>query len=778
MHTPFLRAAVIGAGTMGAQVAAHLANAGLHVDLLDLPAPKGMPSNALVERSFRTATRLRPDPLHASSFADRITVGNTKDNFGRLAEADWVIEAVVERLDVKRDVMLRIAGIAREDAVISTNTSGIRVQEIVKDLPEELRRRVLGTHFFNPPRYLKLLELVPTVDTDPAVLQRISWFGRVHLGKVIVVANDVPYFIGNRIGMYAMIGAIGYAENGAYTIEEIDVLTGPLVGRPKSGTFRTADVVGLDVLHLALENLYLCVPGDESRERFRSPELLSRLVYSGALGAKTRRGFYRKEGRSILSVDAETMEYTPPAPMDLGDLKALRASGGSEERMRALFDDADGRAGKFFRATMLDTMAYAARRVGEVTDRPANIDKAIRWGFGWERGPFESWDTLGFHDVLDEMDKQRLVVPDWVRDLARRPRPTFYGASGATTFVPATGSSEEIPQHHDELDIASMPEIWSNSEVILRDMGDGVALLEFRSKANTLGSNVITGLLTSIDRVECDGWHGLVIGNNGTHFSAGANLKEMAEALQEGDFGLIDRYIATFQQAMLRVTYARCPVVVACHQRALGGGCELVMSSRYPVAAAESYLGLVELGVGLIPAGTGCMRLARRAAAMSSGHDSDLQTFINKSFEIVARSTVATSSRDAQAKGFLPPHAVVVMRDERRFYVARHEVHRLSKQGYMPPVSSNIRVLGRPGAAALQLGAYQLHQGKFISEYDQHLAGRLAHVLAGGDLTGPQAVSEQYLLDLEREVFLGLLGEPKTQERIHGLLTSNKPVRN
>ncbi len=777
MYTPFLKAAVIGAGTMGAQIAAHLANAGLRVDLLDLPAPDGMPSNAVVQRAFRAAERLRPVPLHTRKVADRVTVGNTKDDYGRLATADWVIEAVVERLDVKRQVMRRIAEVVREDAVVSTNTSGIRVKEIVQGLPDDFRRRVLGTHFFNPPRYLKLLELIPTEDTDPAILRRISWFGRVHLGKGIVVANDVPYFIGNRIGMFGMIGAIGYVESGAYSIEEIDILTGPLVGRPKSGTFRTADVVGLDVLHLALQNLYQCVQHDESRERFQTPPLLEKLVSGGSLGAKTRAGFYRKVGRSILSVDPETMEYTPPAPMALGNLETLRASGGLEARMRVLFAD-EGRAGQFFRASVLDTMAYAARRIGEVTDRPARVDKAMRWGFGWKRGPFEVWDTLGFHRVLDEMDTLQLVVPDWVRSLARQPDPTFYGAARTTTFIPGIRSYEKIAKPDDELDIASMPKVWSNSEVALRDMGDGVALLEFQSKANTLGRDVIQGLLTSIDKVESDGWHGLVIGNTGTHFSAGANLKEMAHALQQRDFELIDRYIAAFQHAMLRVTYSSRPVVVATHQRALGGGCELVMSSGHPVAAAESYLGLVELAVGLIPAGTGSMRLARRAAALSSGHDSDLQAFLNRSFETVAKATVATSARQAQEHGFLPPHTVVIMHEDRRFHVAKQEILRLSMQGYMPPVPSGIRVLGRPGAAVLQVGVYQMRQGKFISDYDLHLAGKLAYVLTGGDLTGPQDVSEQYLLDLEREVFLGLLGQPKTQERIQSLLTSNKPVRN
>ena len=453
--------------------------------------------------------------------------------------------------------------------------------------------------------------------------------------------------------------------------------------------------------------------------------------------------------------------------------------------MRALYDD-QGRAGTFFRDTTLDLLAYAARRIPEITANPANVDRAIRWGFGWQMGPFETWDALGFARTLSEIDRRGIALPDWVRHMDESGLDGFYRprTRRREIIVPASGEFRRLTVPHDEINLAAVrsapgAELWSNEEAGLLDMGDGVALLEFRSKANTLGQNVIAALYETIGRVERDGTlRGLVIGNDGAHFSVGANLMEMAHAVQAGQFDTIDRYIAHFQRAMQRVRYATKPIVTAVHQRALGGGCELVMASPFPVAAAESYMGLVELGVGLIPAGTGTMRLAALASARSLGYDNDLQTVVTVYFEHIAKSNVSTSARHAQEMGLLPPHTPVVMNGNRRFYVARQEVIRLSEQGYMPPVKGPIRVLGRGGKAALMMGVYQLHQGRFISDYDRFLAGRLAHVFTGGSLSSPQEVTEDYLLDLERETFLSLLGQKKTQERIEGLLKTKKPIRN
>lgn len=786
-HLPFRSAVVLGAGTMGAQIAAHLANAGLDVHLLDItPSDGGSDRNAVVEKGFEQARKMKPDPFFTKETAHRVTLGNFDDDFGRVGEVDWVIEAVVERMDVKRSVMERIEQAARADAIISTNTSGLPIAEIAAGRSEGFRRRFLGTHFFNPPRYLKLLELVPSEDTDVEVVERMAWFGRVHLGKGIVVAKDTPYFIGNRIGIYAMSVAMRRFTDGGYTIEEIDRLTGTLVGRAKSGTFRTADVVGLDVMAHVAKNLYEAVPEDESRELFVLPDLVGHLVEKGALGQKTGAGFYRKEGRDILSIDPHTGDYTPAAPMELGDLERIERAGDLPARLRVLFED-EGRAGTFFRETTLDVLGYSARRIPEITERPADIDRALRWGFGWELGPFEIWDALGFETVLEAMREADISVPAWVLAMEADGRAGFYRVddAGRSVYIPADDAYRPDPRPADEIPLASIAAkerrmLWQNEEAALLDLGDGVAVFVFRSKANTLGRRVMQGLVEAIDRVEDDpSLRGLVVGNEGKNFSVGANLGEAGAVLQQGGVREIEGFVAGFQEAVQRVRYARKPVVVAVHQRVLGGACELVLACPHPVAAAESYIGLVELGVGLIPAGTGTTRLAALAAERApNGHPSEIQAWIQRFFENVAMAKVATSAREAQAMGYLPRHARIVMHADRRLYAAKEEVLRLSNQGYLPPVQAHVKVLGTPTRAAIEVMLQQYREGDFISDYDLHLGRQLAYVITGGDLTAPQEVHEEYLLELEREVILGLLREPKTQERVQHMLATGKPLRN
>ena len=791
---PFRRVAVLGAGTMGAQIAAHCANAGLAVDLLDVtPAAIGRegPPMQIVEKAWAAVQKMNPSPLADARAATRVRLGNFDEHVDRVADADWVVEAVVERLDVKRAMMERIEGAARADAVVSTNTSGIPMHEIVAGRSEGFRRRFLGTHFFNPPRYLRLLELIPTADTDPAVLARVAHFGRVHLGKGIVVANDVPYFVGNRVGTYAILGAMETLASGAYTIEELDALTGPLVGHAKSATFRTADVVGLDVLRDVTRNLYEKTGADESRERFRVPVLLSGLVDAGALGAKTKAGFYKKEGKAIRSINPATQAYEDARPLDLPGLDELKKIRPLARRYAALFADG-GRVGAFTRQSTLDTLAYAARRIPEITARPASVDDAIRWGFGWEMGPFEVWDALGMETVATAMRDGGYALPGWVGAMREAGFTAFYrdGAAGREAYVPgetgAAGRYEPLDRPADEAGIAAIKTddrrvVWQNAEAALLDIGEGVVLFEFRSKANSLGFGVISGLVECIDRVERDpDLRGLVIANEGANFAVGANLGEVAMMAASGQWAMLETSVAGFQQAMQRIRYASKPVVVAVHQQALGGGCEMAMASPHPVAAFESYIGLVELGVGLIPAGTGTTRLAAIASASApSGHPSEVQARLAASFEIVAAAKVATSAPMAQSYGFLAPHARIVMNADRRVFVAREEVIRLSNEGYLaPPVEAAIQVLGRPAAAAFEVAVKQFLDGAFVSPYDAFLAKRFAHALTGGDLSGPQIVHEDYLIDIEREVFMGLLGEAKTQERITGLLTTGKPVRN
>lgn len=784
---PFRTAAVLGAGTMGAQIAAHLANAGLQVHLLDIAPKKGANPNAVVEKGFQQARKASPDPFFSGDAADRITLGNFEEHFDRIGEVDWIIEAVVERMDIKRDMHARVEDAARDDAVVSTNTSGLPIHEIAEGRSDNFKRRFLGTHFFNPPRYLKLLEIIPTDATDPSVVERVAQFGRIRLGKGIVVANDVPYFIGNRIGVYGQLQAIRHFTEGEYTIEEIDTLTGTLAGHPKSATFRTADLVGLDVLKDVTENLHAKAEHDENRDAFQLPELVQRLIEEERLGQKSGAGFYKKEDGEIKSVDPETLEYTSAEEEGLGNLKRIWKAGGLKERLRALYED-DGRAGRFFRETTLDLLGYSARRIGEITDNPADVDRAIRWGFGWELGPFETWDALGFETVLNGMEQHDIELPEWVDRMLSSGQTHFYRQRNAAryVFIPPAGGYVEDSRPPDELQLdpikaKSSNELWSNEDAALLDMGDGVALYEFRSKGNSLGQNVMTGLAEVIDRVENNpDIRGLVIGNEGKNFSVGANLAEMATAAAQQKFDLIESYIEQFQATIQKIRYATKPVVVATHQRVLGGGCEMAIACPHPVADAETYIGLVELGVGLIPAGTGTMRMAERAARQApNDNPSTIQPYLRRYFENIAMAEVAESAAQGVEMGYLPDHVPIVMNSDRRLYVAKQEVLRLSEQGYAPPpASTNIKVLGEKTAATFKVALHQYRNGNYISDYDVHLGTKLAHVMTGGTLSAPQEVHEDYLIELEREVFMSLLGEKKTMERIQHMLEHKKPLRN
>lgn len=780
MFKPLRTAAVLGAGVMGSQIAAHLANAGLTVHLLDIPAPEEN-KNAIVESAWQKALKLKPPILFTEKIARRITLGNFDDHLDRLSNVDWVIEVVVENLAIKQQLMARIESVVSQDAIISTNTSGLPVSEIARGLPLSFSKRFLGTHFFNPPRYLKLLELIPTEDTDTDILLRLEWFGRLHLGKGVVVAKDTPNFIANRIGIYAtMLGIKAFTEQG-YTIEEIDTLTGTLVGRPKSGTFRTADLVGLDTLVYVAKNLYPAIPQDESREIFRVPALLEKLVEKGVLGAKNGQGFYKKEKGQILSLNPKTLAYEPAKPLELGDLKSLQKLE-LPERLRALYHDT-GRAGKFFRAMILSILSYSAYRIPEITDSPAEIDRAMGWGFGWELGPFEIWDILGFKTVVTDMQASDIPLADWVETMIKHHQVEgFYQPD--QVYLPEQGYiAVNSPQDEINLDlIKSHPEniIWQNEEAALLDLGDGVVLYEFRSKGNTLSFKVMTGLVEVLDILETNNYRGMVIGNSNVNFCGGANLAEIGTLAQSGQLDAIADLVIQFQKTLQRIHYFPKPIVAAVRGLALGGGCELIMACPQVVAAVESYIGLVELSVGLIPGAGGIMRLAAWAAEHSAKETAtQIQPFLQRVFETVGMAKVANSASEAQELGFLSPRAKIIMNGDRRLYVAKQEVLRLDLEGYAPlPNRDSIMVLGQPGKAALEHAAYVFQQGGYISEYDRFLANRLAYVLTGGELSAPSLVSEDYLLQLERESFVPLLKEEKTQARIAHLLKTKKPLRN
>ncbi len=773
MYKPFRTAAVLGAGVMGAQIAAHLANAGLKVFLLDLPATEGK-RNSLVEGLFKRAKKLKPTPFFSGKIPSRITLGNLEDDFHRLSVVDLVIESVVEDLQVKRDLLARVETVVNNEAVISTNTSGLPIRELAQGLSESFRRRFLGTHFFNPPRYMKLLELIPTSDTAPEVLERVKEFGRVRLGKGIVVAKDTPYFIGSRCGGYANIFNINrLAIDGDYTLEEIDFLTGTLIGFPKSATFRSADVVGIDTAVEVLDKLYNKIPDDESREVFRVPNLMKQLIERGALGAKTKRGFYKKEGKQILSINPQTLEYELPKPMNLGDeVEAIAKIKDLPTRLRALYKE-PGRAGAFLRKFLLEFLGYYTRRIPEIADSPLEIDRALRWGWAWTLGPFQMWDAIGWETVLADLKAAGIRVAEWVEQMQQSGATSFY-KSLEEYYYPAKGYAS-IVRADDEISLAAIKSepkntLWENAEAALLDLGDGVVLYEFRSHGNVLTTKIVEGMLEVIDLIEKGDFRGLVIGNEGQNFCNGANL-------QEPD---LNAFQNKGQEMVQRINYASKPIVAALHGSVLGGGCELAMAAHQVVAAAESYIGLVELGVGLIPAGGGLMRMAAWAAERTVHQTSgEIMPFLQYAFDNIASARVSNSALEAQEMGYLSSQARIVLNSDRRFHVAKEEVMRLADEGFAPlPMLDNISVLGINGRAKLEAYAYQFLQGDWISDYDYQLAKCVARVLTGGEFTGLAQVDEDYLLKLERETFGALLGEQKTQERIKHMLTNKKPLRN
>lgn len=786
-YQPFRTAAVLGAGVMGIQIAAHLANAGLTVHLLELPSKEGN-KNDLVEGAFKKALKRSPPMFYSQKMVKRVSLGNYDEHWDRLADVDWVIEAVVENLDIKRDLMARLEKVVRADAVISTNTSGLSIHEIVAKCNPKFRQRFLGTHFFNPPRYLKLLELIPTAETNPEIVEKMSKFGRLVLGKGIVIAKDTPNFIANRIGVFASFLALKSLTDGDYTIEEIDALTGTLIGRPKSATFRTADVVGLDTLLHVAKNLYPAIPNDEQQAIFLVPDLFKKLVETGSLGAKAGQGFYKKVEGEIRSINPETLVYESPKPLHLGHIDQWQKLE-LGDRLRHLYND-NGRAGKFFRNLMLHTLAYSANRVPEIADDPYMIDLAMCWGFGWDLGPFQLWDELGFIKVFDDMVNLGLRLPAWVKQMKSAQHSRFYQGDHLV-YSPSKMTYQAVGVYDDEIHLADFkaPEkvLWQNSEIALLDLGDGVALCDLRSKANTLSAKVIEGFGHILDWLEVhDEIVGMVIGNEGSNFCVGLNLGEVGKMVElenlnpfSHNHGGVRKLLNQVQAFVQRIHYFHKPIVAAVNGRALGGGCELAIACPHIVADAETYIGLVEMAVGLIPAGGGLMRWARWIGKNAHGETmGDLLPLLKKVFQTVGTATVSGSAHEGIELGFLPADTKIVMNGDRRLYVAKQEVLCLHQMGYVPPAKDLIPVLGSSARAVLEHMVYIMKESGHATEYDQMLAHRIAYVLTGGDLTELAWVDDEYLLKLEGENFMPLIDEPKTKERIMHMLKTKKPLRN
>ncbi len=794
------RAAVLGAGVMGAAIAAHLANAGLDVLLLDVKtAPGGQTADgrtggdarALTDRAARgglaQARKAQPPAFFTPRNAARIRTGNLEDDLGQLAHVDWVVEAVVENLEIKRGLFARVAEHLAPHALLTSNTSGLTAESLAEVLPAERRPRFFVTHFFNPPRYLHLLELVAAPGTDAGVLAAFGHFAERRLGKGVVTAKDTPNFIGNRIGLFSFMHTVRSMQGTDLSVAAVDALTGPLMGRPRSATFRTADLVGLDTLLHVAGNLHARLEHDPARDTFVPPPWLADMAGRGWLGVKSGRGFYSKTREGILMLDPAAGEYVPrpaaPLPAEAAaQLAALRKLAPAE-RLAALVGDASD-LGRFAWSVIGGTLHYAASCIPEIADDLWAVDRAMRWGFGWKQGPFELWDALGVEATASRLADEGQPIPALVDSLLSSGGDSFYeGSGGATTvFAPAAGTHVEPAARPRVLELSAVRAagrvIQTIPEASLLDLGDDVLCVEFHGKMNVLGPELGELMLAAVERVERE-HAGLVVGNQGEHFSAGANLALVLGAALAGDFDGIERLVRSFQELNQRLRFCRRPVVVAPHGRTLGGGCEITLHAAAVCASAESYIGLVEVGAGLIPAGGGCKELLRRAdEAIPDGVPLDPLPLLMRVFETIGMGAVATSGAEARRMGFLRPSDVVVMNSEHVLHDARELVLGLHRVGWQPPAPRHdIRVMGADGLAALRVGMFNFAESGTLLAHDAVVGEHLARILCGGD--GPaRSVSEDDLLDLEREAFLSLCGEAATQARMKHLLETGKPLRN
>jgi 3-hydroxyacyl-CoA dehydrogenase len=784
------KVAVIGAGTMGGGIAAHLANIGIPVVLLDIPTPNldaeeqndPVARNRLVQSLYDRMAKARPANLARKDRADLITIGNTEDDFSLVADADWVVEVIIERLELKQSLMERLEATCEPGTIVTSNTSGIPIHQIAEGRSEMFKRHFLGTHFFNPPRYLKLLEIIPTPDTDPAVTHFMSDFGRDVLGKGVVICKDTPNFIGNRFfSMFASYG-IEYAFEHGYTVPEIDAITGPTVGRPKSATFRLMDLVGLDVMQHVNSNLYDAVTDDPYRETLRPANLsavMEKMLEKQWLGNKSGQGFYKKtfvDGkREFWTLNPDTMEYEPAPKIRFDSVGAVRKTEDLGERLRKLFTF-DDRAATYLRDTLYFGFAYAASVAPKIAYHLSDVDDAVRWGFAHEAGPFEMWDMLGVAETAEKMEQAGLEIAGWVKEMLASGRSSFYQNGSCYDFESKSYKLLEVDKNI--VVIADLKEVEKNLSASLRDMGDGVALLEFHAKMNAIDQDIIDMSHKALRHLETD-FDALVIGNDGPNFCVGANIFAVAMAAQQGMWDTLSDMINGLQRATFELRHAPKPVVTAVHQMALGGGAEYCMTGWTTVAAHESYIGQVEFGVGLVPAGGGCKELLRRKVNPTMRTDNaDVLPVMQETFEQVALAKVSTSAWEAKSMGYLAASDTIVMNSEHRLAKAKDQALQLVASGSRPPEVEKIYAAGRNAYGALLMGIKSLEWGGYASEHDAKIARKLAFVLCGGDISAPAWLDPWYILDLEREAFLSLLGEPKTIERIMHMLQTGKPLRN
>ena len=795
------RVAVLGSGTMGAQIAAHCANAGVDVLLLDI-APTELTKqeesrgltleskqvrNRIANAGLEAAKRIKPAAFFSPKLAGLITIGNFEDDLEKLAGVDWIIEAIVEKLDIKRDLLSRVERVRKATTIVSSNTSGIPIKAMAEGMSEGFRSHFLGTHFFNPPRYLKLLEIIPTSSTSPEVIAAVSDFCDRRLGKGIVFAKDTPNFIANRIATFSSLNAVRVMMEGGFSVEEVDAMTGPAVGRPKSASFRTTDIVGLDTALYVAENLYPAVPNDEKRDVLVPPDFMRDMVKRGWTGNKAGQGFYKKQkgegGKPEYHVlDYNTMEYKPAQKVRFPSLDAAKTIDDTAERIRTLVYGKD-RVGEFLWKTMSANLIYTANRIPEIADDIVNIDNAVKWGFNHEFGTFELWDVIGVEKSVARMREDGLEIPQLVQRLLDSGKKSFYeNREGRTHYFDiASTDYKEVPARSGVLILKSLKErtavIKKNASASLIDIGDGVACLEFHSKMNAIGADTISMMNYSVKEVG-ENFEALVIGNQSENFSVGANIMLLLLGIQEGEWDEIGMSVRQFQNANMNLRYSPKPVVVAPQGMALGGGCEITIHGDKARAASEAYIGLVEVGVGLIPGGGGVKEMVLRAVEDATP-DEDLFSRIRKVSETIAMARVSTSAVQARELGFLRETDPITMNRDRLIEDAKQTALALVREGYTQShPRTDIPVLGEPALSTIKLAVHMMVRGGFISEYDAHVAKKLAYIITGGDLSHRTLVSEQYLLDLEREGFVSLCGERKTQERIQHMLKTGKPLRN
>jgi len=796
MKRTIKKVAVVGSGIMGSGIACHFANIGLEVLLLDIvpnaltkiEEKKGLTlenkvvRNRVVNDHLANALKSNPSPIYSQKFASRITTGNTTDDMSKIATCDWIIEVVVERLDIKKLVFEQIDKFRKPGTLVTSNTSGIPIHFMSEGRSDDFQAHFCGTHFFNPARYLKLFEIIPGPKTAQEVLDFLFEYGSKFLGKTSVIAKDTPAFIGNRIGIFGIQSLFHQVKEMGLTIEEVDKLTGPVIGRPKSATFRTVDVVGLDTLVHVANGIYDNCPNDEAHNLFKLPDFINKMMENKWLGSKTGQGFYKKEGKEILSLDLDTLEYRAAKKASFATLELTKTIEKPIDRFKVLVKGKD-KAGDFYRKNFSAMFAYCSNRVPEITEEFYKIDDAMKAGFGWENGPFEIWDAIGVEKAIAMMEAEGYKPAAWVTDMLISGNKSFYSIkNGKTCFYNISSKSQEEKPGQDAFiildNIRESHKVWGNSDASVIDLGDGILNLEFHSKMNTIGGGVLTAINKAIDLAEKD-YKGLVIGNQGTNFSVGANIGMIFMMAVEQEYDELNMAIKMFQDTMMRVRYSSIPVIVAPHGMTLGGGCEMSMHADRVVAAAETYIGLVEFGVGVIPGGGGSKEMAVRASDLFRKNDVELNV-LQENFLTIGMAKVATSAYEAFDLGILQKGKdIVVVNKDRQIAVAKQVALQMADQGYTQPVRrTDIKVLGKQALGMFLVGTNQMVAGKYISEHDLKIANKLAYVMAGGDLSEPTLVGEQYLLDIEREAFLSLCTERKTLERIQFMLTKGKPLRN